>query len=105
VSLMGVVRRNSAWILATAACWVAVGVFYLHLESLCRENPGCSGEYGIELLPLALPWILVWEHLGIDTSVVLFCGLVFLNSLIVGFVVQLSIRWVRKLCGCSDHRV
>jgi hypothetical protein len=31
--------------------------------------------------------------------------LVFLNSLIVGFVVQLSIRWVRKLCGCSDHRV
>ena len=39
---MGIVRRNSAWILTTAACWVAVGVFYFHLESLCRENPGCS---------------------------------------------------------------
>ena len=61
--------------------------------------------FGIELLPLALPWILVLEHLGIDVSVVFFCGFVFLNSLIVGFVVQLSIRWVRKLCGGSDHRV
>ncbi len=91
--MRSLLRRNRPFLIALALCWVGIVVLYLYLESQCRANPACSGEYGIALVMLGLPWILLFPG---DAAVVLAPAAVLLNTVLFGGAVQTVVRFVQR---------
>jgi hypothetical protein len=98
-----IVRRNLVLLSTMALCWVAIFAWVIYLYESCPSKHGCYMGNGIALAPLGLPWILYL--LLIDNSALtvmvswLFVLSVFLNTVIIGVIVQWLARMLKLVKG------
>lgn len=82
-------RKYKPFLLGLMVSWIFLTALYFYLDYQCKINTGCSGEYGIYFVVLAMPWVAfagVWLGLLI-------------NSILVGLAFQLLrmlIQMIRK---------
>jgi hypothetical protein len=90
MSFPRVVRRNAVCLSTMAICWIAIVAAAAGAINHCQNTPGCSGETGIPFVLLALPWAFFLPQAAPPAITMPFS--VFLNTLILGAIVQWSTR-------------
>lgn len=78
------IRFSRGGIVAAGLFLLLAVVAFSWLFFVASKNPADSGESGILLLPLAMPWIMIIPSAWVEPW--MFLGCVLLNSLILYFL-------------------
>jgi hypothetical protein len=90
MSFSRVVRRHGVCLSTMAICWIAMATAAVYFIYDCQRTPSCSGEPGIVFFLLGLPWVFLLPQAAPPALCLSFS--VFLNTLILGAVVQWSVK-------------